>query len=141
MSVYLIDGEAVNERTDWIHAPAPGRAQVRREEQFPGVGELLVVRGPRVGRELIVVGFLEGTAETRTAAIAALDAKIYAGDELLESLVTHTVQIHDLQLAAMDLVEFEAIPSFGGGRTIEAVAAADGHKVLARVRYRWRQLS
>jgi len=134
MSLYQIGGVAVNNRTDYKHQLFPGAPASRREETFPGIGEVLVVKGVQLPPTLMVISYVEGTGVDAEAALQALMTALETQKAREASTSIVTVSVHGRDFENCDLQRFETV-----GR-IEPVAVSGSFKVRQLCRWTWRQV-
>lgn len=131
---YLIDGNAVNARTDFTHDVVPGPPQSRRVEQFPGIAELTVNKGPVLPPKIVVTGFLEAEGETIAECVDLLHAQILTENSRRENTSLFTITVHDEEFEDCELANFEVAGQW------RPVQVADGVKLTRAVRWTWQQL-
>jgi hypothetical protein len=127
MAEYLIDNIAVNQRLDWRHQLAPGALSARLVESFPGDSSRYVIKGVVRPGDLIVSGFLEASG------FAALHTLIRQYEAMLGDVTTHTVTVHGVDFAYLDLAEFQVEPR------IQAYRSAGVSGVRVACRFHWQQ--
>lgn len=133
---YKIDGTDVNSRTDWRQTFRPVPPS-RTEEGFPGVAGRYVIRAPKDPDDIQIDGFLEGTGDDVEEAATALITAARGWSAILGGVATHTVEVHDVTFASMELIEF----GMTGPLTAASPAGSGGAaRVRQACRFVWRQL-
>jgi len=124
---YSINGNTINAREYWRHEPVAGGLTGRRQEVFPGDGNIYLTIDEPKPNGVVITGFIEA------ANLAQLQSNIDAQAARLAHTSLSTVLVNGVTFLYQHLAEFEA-----GPRVIPFIDPDDGlEKVMRAVRYTW----
>jgi len=99
---YFIGATQINARDDWRHKPVTGGLTGRRQEVFPGDGNLYLTIDVAKPNGVIITGFIEATS------LSQLQTNIDAEAARMAFTTLSTVAINGVTFSNQHLLDFKA---------------------------------